>query len=119
MQARAEKFRAVLVAELDDLVQDLKEAESLYTTRYASGQVSGYVLMENTAVLEQEIAAVMAVQAALRGRSLPAHPCSADSVQTWFEVLCREVLAKNDYPTGILGFLVRRCTKVARYVYEE
>ena len=117
MQPRGEKFRAILAAELDDLIHDLKDAQSIYGERYRAGEVSGYVLMENTAVLEHEIAGVAGIRAALAETGLPVD-ATPEKVCGWFEKLCRDTIEHNGYPPGILSFLTRRCGKVVKYVYE-
>jgi hypothetical protein len=115
MQEHIDKFRAVLVAELDDLVQDLKEAEELYRARYGSGELSGFVLKENTAVLEYEIAGVSAVRAALRAADIPKESAS---LCDWFKDLSRATIARNGFPEGIEAMMARKCAKVLRYVRE-
>lgn len=118
MHARGQKFRTILGAELDDLIQDLRDAEELYATRYRKGDVSGYVLAENTAVLEHEIAGVSAVRTALRECTIPADT-EPSSMCVWFSDLARDLVQSKGYPAGILTFLTRKCAKVVRYVYEE
>ena len=117
MHEQADRFRAVLLAELDDLVQDLRDAEDLYRARYTRGDVSGYVLLENTAVLEHEIAGIAAVAAALRAADLP-RGVPTGSLCGWFATLCRATIEEKRFPEGIAGLLARKCSKVLRYLNE-
>ena len=117
MEQNKGKFFRVLVIELEELTQDLREAVKLYEARNVSGDVTNYVLRENTALLENEIGGVAHVLEVVR-QAGPEEDESFEELVSRVRSLCRRAIEESHYPDALFGMVDRKLTKVESYIRE-
>jgi hypothetical protein len=117
MRNESSKFLAILRVELEDLMLDLKDAEEMYRGRFTRGDVSGYVLKENTAVLENELAGIRSVIHELWTIDTSRYE-TLDDLCKELHLVSLEAVKRLGFPAALLGMMSRKCAKVRRYLAE-
>ena len=115
MRRKKERFLEILRMELEDLVLDLRDRIDMYVQGNAAGEITNYVMTENTAVLENEIAGIRHLIEYLDRFEIDDAEDLSDMVE---RVLgrCRRNIEELHLPGVLCDMLKRKCAKVERYV---
>ncbi len=117
MDHQKEKFYRVLLIELEDLQQDLREAVQIYQERNASGDVTNYVMRENAALLENEISGLELVCRTV-GEMAPDEEESLGDLVERVRSTCRKRITDSHFPDALCGMVDRKISKVEKYIRE-
>ena len=117
MDPRNAKFFRILLIELEDLMQDFREAVARYAARNLEGEVTNYVMRENAALLENEIAGVDHVCRVLREMEAGEDESFDDLVER-VRADCRRSIAESHFPDALFGMIDRKISKVENYIRE-
>lgn len=112
------KLRAVLVAELEDLGEDIRLVEGRMKEGHSANEISDYVYRENDAVLRRELAGLKTLIVFIDGIDVSLYKSVADLV-TFLEARIPEVLREHEDPEAIHGFFTRKLRKAERYVARD
>lgn len=105
----------MLQLELKEVENDLSAMEILYTNRHDSSEITNYVFMENTAVLESEIRAIHKIGDLLadfkieKGRN-PQE--MLDSIDNYIGQIVRE----RQFSRAVYDFIKIKIAKIAKYL---
>lgn len=111
------KFRRILLIELEDLALDLRDSVKMYADGNVRGEVSNYVMRENTALLENEIAGLEQVCQIVRD----AEVCEdepLDALTARLRTACRTAIEQSHFPDALIGMVERKLNKVEKYIRE-
>ncbi len=114
MRKKAGLLLGLVGSELNDLLEDIKDLESLYLDRYEKSEISNYVFLENSAMLEKEMKCIER----LKGRLGAFGPETADSLEGLAEAVKADFLKELDVdaaPEALGQMVVRRIDKALRY----
>ena len=117
MPEKCKKFIKMLTLEMEDLEEDIRLMRELYRDREEKGEITHYVLMENSGLLENELAGIRFLKNKLD--EVPIVTCgSYDDLAEYINDLLKEKCQESDYPDGVFGFVQKRIEKVLKYMKE-
>ncbi|HSV56471.1 MAG TPA: hypothetical protein VLH39_05115 [Magnetospirillaceae bacterium] len=111
-------FLKILRVELEDLLEDLKDLEERYRHKFASSEITNYVLLENEALLSREEEAVRSMIISIDGINLSRYKSLNEIVEA-LEVIARGFIKEREFPAAVLRLLRRKMVKVLSYVEAE
>lgn len=118
MERKCLYFLKILRAELEDLLEDLKAVEDRYRDRFASAEITNYVLLENEALLNREEESVRALISSIDGMNSSRYK-SVDEIVEDLDAVAREFITTQEYPAAVHRLLRRKMDKVLSYVMAE
>lgn len=108
-------FIRILLAELEDLEQDILHAEERYRNRFEEYKLSQYVYMENRALLEQELSCVKQVLESVR--KLDPHAfATVEDVGARVIADLESQVCSYEYPEAVKKLVARKVKKVIQYI---
>lgn len=111
-------FLKILRAELEDLLEDLRAVEERYRERFASYEITNYVLLENEALLNREEESIRALISSIDGMNSSGYK-SVDEIVEDLDAVAREFITTREYPAAVHRLLRRKMDKVLSYVMAE
>ena len=117
MDHQKDKFYRILLIELEDLQQDLRVAVQIYEERNVSGDVTNYVMRENSALLENEISGLELVCRTV-GEMTPDEEESVGDLVERVRSACRRRITESHFPDALCGMVDRKISKVEKYIQE-
>ena len=117
MKEQSRKFLKILKIELEDLEEDIICLEELYKDRENRGEISHYVLLENSTLLKNEQSAIQNIIASLAEFDISGSG-DLQELTAKLETHLSETIKKYNYPDSVFIFVKRRLYKVKKYMEE-
>jgi len=108
-------FLKILHAELEDLLEDLHAVEARYRERFASAEITNYVLLENEALLNREEESIRKLLISIDGLNSARYK-SVNEIIEDLDAVVREFITDREYPAAVHRLLRRKMDKVLSYV---
>lgn len=115
MKEKVKKFLDILKVELVDLEDDISTIKEIYKKRQQNKEITNYVLLENTTVLQRELQGIQHVVETMEGIS-PETYSNLDELIADLRERFRAQLADCQVPDMIVDLLNRKLEKVKEYV---
>lgn len=115
MREKIKKYLDILKIELSDLEEDLSALEDIYKERQRNREITNYVLLENTTVIQRELKGMKRVVEAMED----IHPETYSNLEELIQDLYgrfQEQLADYQVPETLQELLMRKLVKVKEYV---
>jgi hypothetical protein len=109
------KYLTLLKLELQDLAEDIGMLVSEYKIRKEKGEITNYVLLENLAVLRNELIGIESIGEMLDG----IEPGGFSSLEALVESVEEKIAGRimgTGYNNALLPLVKRKLAKVATYV---
>jgi len=117
MPEKCKKFLKMLTLEMEDLEEDIRIMREIYQDREEKGEITKYVLLENTGLLENELAGIQFLQKKLA--KIPIVTCgSYDDLAEYISDILENECHESDYPDSVFNFVEKRIQKVLKYMKE-
>ncbi len=105
----------ILKIELEDLKEDVLLLEEVYKEREKKGEITRYVLLENSGLLEHEIAGIRHLVDSLDSFSL--NGCAdLDGVAERVDEYMKRKNQESDFPDVVYHLARKRLYKVHKYI---
>lgn len=118
MREKLKLFTKVLLAELEDLEEDIASWGEYLEEKHRTEQITEYVFRQNNALLEREMNCVRTIL-----EDLPAEPPDTvqdlDSLRNWFTERIDEDICTHQFQPVIRNLMLRKIEKVYRYLQSE
>ena len=115
MAASAEFLVKILQLELKEVEHDLNGLKDLYSNRHNSSEITNYVFLENTALLQLELDSIHSIGTLLEeivvDETLPPH----DLLNSIDDFIKKEIKEKQ-FSDAIYNFVKSKLTKVSKYL---
>ena len=108
-------FLRILVAELEDLDEDILLIEERYRHRFEELKLSQYVFLENRALLEREKACIQGLIDEVRKMDPTCCPTVEDVADRVLSELDDQV-KRFEFPEVVKKLVARKIKKVVRYI---
>ncbi len=118
MSKRRGYYIEVLIAEMDDLLEDIKAMETRTTERFKNLEISNYVFRANEAVFSREEDAVRRFRERLVALDPSSFP-TIENLSASLDAMAKDMVKSLDEPEAVYGFLKRKLDKVLRYVESD
>lgn len=115
-------FTKILIAELEDLEDDIASWGKYLEEKHRSEKVTEYVFLQNSALLGQELAGIKKVIGAIAAETPPEElkGCTDVScVRDYFICLVRKESERCEFQRAIERFAVKKIDKVFEYLRER
>ncbi len=124
MKELKRKYLQLLVIELEDLAEDLEILREQNSQKRNKGEITNYVYMENSSLVQHEIACVKDFITYCKAAEME-HPASVTSLASigdlaehFFQRL-KERARQSDYPEAVLRLVGKKLKKIAVYLESE
>jgi hypothetical protein len=114
MDVRLKRFKATLLAELEDILEDIDHVEARYRSEFERLKVSQYVFLENVALLEKEADCVRLLMDEL-AKIDDSGIKDAEEYAGMVRDLVRTRVSEMEYPQAIERFVDRKIRKALRH----
>ena len=118
MKNKISKFLQVFRIELEDLEEDLKVLSTMYNEREQKGEITQYVLLENNALIMNEISGVESILQSLSGVS-PVQYASLEEMVVDIDRQFRDKTEHAGFPDVVYELVKRKLDKVLKYVTDS
>ena len=115
MIAKCSYFIKILRAELEDLQAGLKYVEERFRERFATSEITNYVLLENEALLNREEESVRQLLACIDGMDVARYKNVHEIIED-LDAAARDFIKTKEYPAAVHQLLRRKLDKVLAYV---
>jgi len=109
------KFLKILKAELEDLREDIDEAECRHTERFARAEITDYVYRENDALFRREAESLARLADVVDEIDISGYKTVADVAEA-LDARIKESVKDFEDPEAIYLFVARKLRKVRTYV---
>ncbi len=118
MREKLKLFTKVLLAELEDLEEDIATWGEYLEEKHRSEKITEYVFLQNNALLEQELGCVRTIL-----KDLPPEPPATvkdlNTLRNWFTERIDEDICTHQFQPVIRNLMLRKIEKVYRYLHSE
>lgn len=115
MSKRCALFMEVFLAEMEDLLEDLKNVENQLQQRFKEIDISDYVFKANEALFIRETDAVRQLFEKIKSIQIDCFN-SPEALADFIDEYIKDYLNKLDEPKAVYGFLKRKLDKVLKYI---
>ncbi len=115
MSVSLECLFKILQLELKEVENDLNGLKDLYSNRHDRSEITNYVFLENTALLQSELNSIHQIGMILKSTSIN-HINSSDKLLEYIDNIVKEEVDKNQYSKAIYNFVKLKINKVSRYL---
>jgi len=118
MSSEARHFLRLFRVELDDLVDEMKLLVDRMESRYASGEISEYVHLENLALYRREIDAFAKFAGIVDGIDPSLYKCTSD-IEADLLARSRDYVSRLEDPEAVYILLKRKIEKVGKFISSD
>ena len=118
MKDKINKFLRVFQIELEDLEEDLRVLCEMYAERQQKGEITHYVLLENSALIMNEIAGVESILQSLSSMCATSYSSLEEMVDDIDEKF-RDKTMHSGFPEAVYALVRRKLEKVLKYVQDS
>ncbi len=115
MSVSPEFLVRILQLELKEVENDLNSLKDLYSSRHDSSEITNYVFLENTALLEAELESIHQICLIMDDIKIE-HIKSPPAVLDYIDKLVKEEIGNRQYSEAIYNFVKSKMTKVSKYL---
>ena len=112
MKQKIERYLKILKIELEDLVDDIKDAEEILKTRLEERKITDYVYLENLSFFNAELAGVKKLEKEidkLQGFE------SLDDLSKYLNDFIKKRVKEADLPDAVYILIKRKLDKIQKY----
>lgn len=117
MPEKLKLFTKILIAELEDLEDDLQTWGQYLEEKHKSDKISEYVFLENNALLRRELFGLKTMVQAI-GHKHPTNLPDIESIKEYYLALVKREAEKYEFQAAILAFATKKIEKVYDYMKE-
>ncbi|MFQ3547206.1 MAG: hypothetical protein SNJ56_02620 [Termitinemataceae bacterium] len=118
MPERKLLFMKILIAELEDCLEDVEDLEYLYKRRHQKNDVTNYVFNENEALLQRERSGIRKAIDHLKTIDLGIYE-NVDALASAVDSMLQKMVVDFEDPEAVYNIAKRKLHKVLRYVAER
>jgi hypothetical protein len=118
MSDKRNLFAKIVLAEIEDLIEDIHRVESLCKSRFEGLEIGDYVFKENTALLVKEEDSLAETFAWFGGLDPQSYP-DVDAIKGSLDAFVRDRVDTREYPEAVRVFLDRKIAKALKYIDSE
>ena len=115
MKENKQKFIRILSAELEDLIEDIERLMGAYQARSVKGDITNYVLLENNALLQNEIFCLKNFIKFINRIDLSQFE-TLEELYNFIEEKFKREMEEHCYAHAIADFVERKLKKVLNYI---
>jgi len=105
----------VLQLELKEVENDLNGLKELYSSRHDSSEITNYVFLENTAILQSELDSIHQIGTFLDDIKIDQNLAPHELLDSIDEYIQSEI-TKKQYSQAIYNFAKQKMAKVSKYL---
>ena len=105
----------ILQLELKEVEHDLNGLKDLYSNRHDSSEITNYVFLENTALLQSELDSIHLIGTLLEKTIIDEHLTPHDLLNSIDDFIKSEV-KERQFSDAIYNFVKSKLTKVSKYL---
>jgi len=114
-------FTKILLAELEDLENDIEHWGAFLDEKHKAEKITEYVFLQNSALLGQELAGVRKILEEINHETAPEELCGngdVASIRDYYLSFVKKEATQYQFKKAIESFLVRKIEKVCDYFKE-
>jgi len=115
MSDKLKLFTKILMAEIEDLEDDLEAGERQLDERHREEKITEYVYMQNRLVIRQELAGIHAIASDL-SRFPPASMTGLDEIRNYYLGLLMAESTEYEFQRAVTEFVTARINRVYDYL---
>lgn len=105
----------ILQLELKEVEYDLQGLKELYAARHDSSEITNYVFLENTALLQSELDSIHQIATELEKHKIEKNYTTAELLES-VDTFVKKEIEDKQYSEAVYNFVKRKLTKVSKYL---
>ncbi|PKL25467.1 MAG: hypothetical protein CVV47_05260 [Spirochaetae bacterium HGW-Spirochaetae-3] len=118
MDSETRHFARLFRVELDDLIEEMKLLVERMDKRYANGEITEYVHLENLALFKRELDAFVKFSVIVDGIDPSLYKCTTD-IEADLLATSRDYVSRLEDPEAVYILLKRKIDKVGKFISSD